>query len=246
MSRTDEPRDVCKLHVYNLKLTYLNYCDHTPTGAETERSGTGWDEVYYGEMQDLKLQGKNVAVFGLGDSVSYSENYADGTGELHDIFQNLGCNMLGYVSQEGYEYDESKAARGDKFCGLCLDNVNFEDLTEERVQNWVAQLKEEGITGGAAAPAVEPAAAAVEPLVAAAAAAVETPVADDATAAIIAQLEKENAALRQQLEESANMPAIDGADGYAPHYNSITGRTMWTSGDGRTCYYTEASTKVSP
>lgn len=40
------------------------------TGADTERSGTGWDEIYYGEMQDLNLQGKKVAVFGLGDSVS--------------------------------------------------------------------------------------------------------------------------------------------------------------------------------
>ena len=32
------------------------------TGADTERSGTGWDELYYGEMQDLNIQGKNVAV----------------------------------------------------------------------------------------------------------------------------------------------------------------------------------------
>jgi flavodoxin I len=54
------------------------------TGADTERSGTGWDEIYYSEMQTLNpsLEGKKVAVFGLGDSVSYSENYADATGEV--------------------------------------------------------------------------------------------------------------------------------------------------------------------
>ena len=54
------------------------------TGADTERSGTGWDEIYYSEMQDLSnvVAGKKVAVFGLGDSVSYSENYADATGEV--------------------------------------------------------------------------------------------------------------------------------------------------------------------
>lgn len=51
-------------------------------GADTERSGTGWDEIYYGEMQDVKLNGKKVAVFGLGDSVSYAENYADASGEV--------------------------------------------------------------------------------------------------------------------------------------------------------------------
>jgi flavodoxin I len=59
-------------------------CTHTfcPPGADMERSGTGWDEIYYSEMQDLKIAGKKVAVFGLGDSVSYSENYADATGEV--------------------------------------------------------------------------------------------------------------------------------------------------------------------
>lgn len=64
-----------------MRFTYNLYIG---TGADTERSGTGWDEIYYSEMQTLKpsLQGKKVAVFGLGDSVSYSENYADATGEV--------------------------------------------------------------------------------------------------------------------------------------------------------------------
>ena len=52
------------------------------TGADTERSGTAWDEVYYGEMGDLNLEGKPVAVFGLGDQESYGENYADASGEV--------------------------------------------------------------------------------------------------------------------------------------------------------------------
>ncbi|KAI2503706.1 flavodoxin [Fragilaria crotonensis] len=198
------------------------------TGADTERSGTGWDEVYYGEMQDLKLQGKNVAVFGLGDSVSYAENYADGTGELHDVFQALGCNMLGYVSQEGYEHEASKAIRGDLFCGLPLDNVNFEELTAERVSKWVAQLKDEGILDleGSGSRDDE---------------SVETP------DPVMADLD---AALRMDLEESSSLLTESiskvGAGGFTPHYNAKTGRTMWTSADGRTCYYTEASAKVSP
>ena len=35
------------------------------------------------------------------------------------------------------------------------------------------------------------------------------------------------------------------SDDYTPHYNSRTGRTMWTSKDGRTCYYTTEATKPS-
>ena len=193
-------------------------------------------------MQDLNLQGKNVAVFGLGDSISYAENYADGTGELHDVFQTLGCNMLGYVSQEGYEYEASKAIRDGLFCGLPLDNVNFEELTKERVKNWVAKLKDEGILAGAAAASsgtetVIIEGVTVEPTVPI------SPAADsDVAAAIIAQLEKENAALRHKLEESSSLLADDksGSVGFTPHYNAGTGRTMWTSSDGRTCFYTEA------
>ena len=193
-------------------------------------------------MQDLNLQGKNVAVFGLGDSISYAENYADGTGELHDVFQTLGCNMLGYVSQEGYEYEASKAIRDGLFCGLPLDNVNFEELTKERVKNWVAKLKDEGILAGAAAASsgtetVIIEGVTVEPTVPI------SPAADsDVAAAIIAQLEKENAALRHKLEESSTLLADDksGSVGFTPHYNAGTGRTMWTSSDGRTCFYTEA------
>jgi len=209
------------------------------TGADTERSGTGWDEIYYGEMQDLQIQGKPVAVFGLGDSVSYTENYADASGELHDVFEGLGAKMMGYTSQEGYEHEDSKAIRGDLFCGLLLDAVNQEDLTPERVQKWVAQLKDEGILEGSGAgstsgsvpgPAVE--------------------VVEQIPAAIngLAQYEEENALLQTQLDE--NSVLLDEtisvhSSGFTPHYNPKTQRTMFTSPDGRKCYYTDAAPKMN-
>lgn len=37
------------------------------TGADTERSGTSWDDFLYGELTSLDLKGKKVAVFGVGD-----------------------------------------------------------------------------------------------------------------------------------------------------------------------------------
>jgi len=242
----DGPIDIDALEepVSSLFGKYDAFIVGTPTwntGADVERSGVAWDEIYYTSMQELDLKGKKVAVFGLGDQVSYAENYADASGELHDVFQDLGCQMLGYTSQEGYEHEESKAIRGDKFCGLLCDMVNQEDLTEERVQNWVAQLKEEGILEGGAAPS----AAAAAP---AATVGTETSGAgsmDD----IIAKLEKENAELRKKLEENSleensklldqNIAAHD--IGFTPHLNPKTGVTMWTSADGRKCYYTSST-----
>ncbi|GAX09517.1 flavodoxin I [Fistulifera solaris] len=193
------------------------------TGANTERSGTGWDELYYSKMPALKTQldGKKVAVFGLGDQVSYAENYADATGELWDVFQGLGCTMLGAWSQEGYEHEASKSIRGDKFCGLLLDAVNQEELTGERVQQWVAQLIAEGIldssgfstaTSSASAKAVEE----------------ELP-----------EL-KEMATNSRILDENI---ALHSSGGFKAHVNPVSGRTMWTSADGRKSFTTVGTVK---
>lgn len=215
------------------------------TGADTERSGTGWDEVYYDEMQNLSLTGKKVAVFGLGDQVSYSDNYADASGELHDIFQNLGCEMMGYTSYEGYGHDASKAIRGDKFCGLLCDMVNEEDLSEERVKNWVIQLKNEGILEGASASTSKTAVVEEEDVEVKV---IPTNLApDDDVANAIEELKKENARLREMLEENSLLmdDVLEKQDdrGFTPHYNPTTQRTMWTSQDGQTCYYTVKAPK---
>lgn len=192
------------------------------TGADTERSGTGWDEIYYSTMQELDLQGKKVGVFGLGDQESYSENYADATGELHDVFQGLGCQMMGYTSQEGYEHEDSKAIRGDKFCGLLCDMVNQEELSEERVQNWIAQLKAEGFLEGGSVSAPAQTVIDVEP--------VET----------FSALEENSQILDKTIQSHANT-------GFTPYFNAKSKSTMWISPDGRSCYYTtEPKTTLSP
>lgn len=207
------------------------------TGADTERSGTGWDDLYYSTLPEIKavLNAKKVAVFGLGDQISYSDNYADATGELFDVFESLGCQMLGAWSQEGYEHDASKAIRGDKFCGLLLDMVNQEELTDERVEQWVAQLKAEGIlqagAGGgtvAAAPAPEaaPAAAPVNNVAASAPPAVTEPAEEWKET-----LEDFSATLDENI-------ALHSSGGFTPHYNAKTGETMWTSADGHSSFVT--------
>lgn len=164
--------------------------------------------------------------------------------KLHDVFESLGCKMMGYTSQMGYEHEDSKAIRGDLFCGLLCDQVNQEELTEERVQNWVSQLKLEGMLEGGAAPVVESVPQVSAP-----------PVADVDPAHAVAELEQENTKLRELLEDNSRLLdetiSVHGStsDGYAPHYNAKTGKTMWISPDGRSCYYTvdpPTSNKLSP
>jgi len=215
------------------------------TGADSERSGTGWDELYYKKLPALKkeLEGKPVAVFGLGDQISYGENYADATGELFDVFESLGCQMFGAWSQEGYEHQASKSIRGDKFCGLLLDMINQEDLTEARVQKWVAQLKEEGILRSASSAAV------ASPSSAAAAVATKATTTTTAPSQINGDVaEKANAELRTMVENSQildqTISALSGG-GFIPHYNPVSKSTMWISPDGRRAYKTMDTTTTN-
>jgi flavodoxin I len=217
------------------------------TGADTERSGTGWDELYYSTFPDFKaiLEGKKVAVFGLGDQVSYSENYADATGELFDVFESMGCQMLGSWGTDGYEHEDSKSLRGDKFCGLLLDMVNQEELTDERIERWVSQLKDEGILeGGGGAAAAGTGAAVAATLVAEGVngAAPEPVAASGRSAADWGATLDENSAL---LDQSI---AAHSTGGFTPHFNPRTGRTMWTSPDGTKSFVTAdaVTSRLSP
>merc|ERR1719378_796500 len=57
------------------------------TGADSERSGTAWDEFIYGDLTSLDLKGKKVAIFGLGDSAGYADNFCDAMDELKSCFE---------------------------------------------------------------------------------------------------------------------------------------------------------------
>ena len=119
-------------------------CPTWNTDADEYRSGTAWDDLL-DEIKGADLAGKPVAVFGCGDSQGYGDNFCDGIEELHETFAAAGAKMVGYVDAGGYQHQASKSVRGDKFLGLPLDEDNENDMTEERVASWVAQIKGEGM-----------------------------------------------------------------------------------------------------
>merc|ERR1719299_75372 len=115
------------------------------TGADSERSGTAWDEFLYGDLTGLDLKGKKVAIFGMGDQAGYADNYCDAMDELEECFKKQGATIVGAWPTEGYEHEESKSVRGDNFVGCAFDEDNQPDESEGRAQKWVEQIKGEGI-----------------------------------------------------------------------------------------------------
>jgi len=114
------------------------------TGADEQRSGTTWDD-YLDEIKGLDLCGKPVAVFGAGDSMGYGDNFCDAIEELHSTFEAAGAKMLGYTDASGYQHAESKSVKDGKFLGLPLDQDNEDDMTQDRVNTWIEQIKGEGM-----------------------------------------------------------------------------------------------------
>ena len=112
------------------------------TGADSERSGTAWDSILE-DIGELDLNGKKVAIFGLGDSSTYTENYCDAMEELHRYFKQAGASMVGYTAKTDYTFDESKSVVGEEFCGLPLDEDSESDMTDERLSGWAEKLKGE-------------------------------------------------------------------------------------------------------
>lgn len=102
-------------------------------------------ESHWDEIKDLDLNGKVVALFGMGDQVGYTDWFQDALGMLHDEIAASGCIRIGFWPNQGYDFAASKAltADGEFFVGLALDEDSQYELSEARIQHWVEQLKQE-------------------------------------------------------------------------------------------------------
>ena len=98
---------------------------------------SSWDDI-----AKLNLENKTVAIFGLGDQLGYAEWFQDAVGMLHDELLVLGCDIVGYWPNQGYDFIASKALTEDQqfFVGLSLDDENQYDLTDDRINTWCEQI----------------------------------------------------------------------------------------------------------
>ena len=101
-----------------------------------------WDE-FVPALEDLDLSTKKIALYGLGDQKGYPENFLDGVGIMAEILEAQGANLVGFTSVEGYEFESSRALRGEQFTGLAIDYENQGSMNKERIAAWVDQLKKE-------------------------------------------------------------------------------------------------------
>ena len=99
-------------------------------------------EAHWDDITGVDLNGKIVAIYGMGDQIGYTEWFVDAMGMLSDAIAGQNCQRIGFWSTTGYEFEKSKAVTpdGEWFVGLALDEENQYDQTDNRLLGWTAQI----------------------------------------------------------------------------------------------------------
>ena len=136
------------------KVDLLEVCDVSPDdfkkykiiliGIPTWYIGelqSDWD-YFLPDFKKIDFTGIKTTYFGLGDQLGYPDSFVDGIGILAKIVLENGGEVFGSWSTEGYDFDESLGINPDgDFYGLVIDDDNQHEMTEERVDKWLSQIK---------------------------------------------------------------------------------------------------------
>jgi flavodoxin I len=138
---------VGKADVYDVasaKASDLAACDALLFGSSTWGLGDLQDdwEDFIRTVKSADLSGKKIALFGCGDSSSYSDTFCDAMGKIYQAVKDK-ATVIGAVDTDGYSFDASEAVVDSRFVGLPLDEDNESRQTDERISRWTAALKEE-------------------------------------------------------------------------------------------------------
>ncbi len=134
--------DVKLIEVSHLKTEDLESYPNLILGTSTWGLGDLQDD-WEGALSLLgksNLNGKVIALFGLGDSDSYPDTFVDGMGTLYEAINGKGCTIVGEVSTNDYHFDLSKAAIDNNFVGVALDEDSESNLTNGRLDKWIATI----------------------------------------------------------------------------------------------------------
>lgn len=123
----------------------LQKYDNLILGANTWGYGDlqdDWESVLK-ELKNIDFSGKKVAIYSTGDQESYPDTFVDSIGILGEVVEEKGGILIGFTDTEGYNFNESKGAKNNKFMGLAIDDNNQSSMTLDRVKKWIEILKGE-------------------------------------------------------------------------------------------------------
>lgn len=110
---------------------------------DSEYANTDWAK-FFPEIAQADFTDKVVAIFGLGDHITYPGHFVNAMGRLYQEIKKTSPTALvvGSVDPATYDFEESEAVIDGKFIGLPVDEDFEPEMTDERITTWVSQVKE--------------------------------------------------------------------------------------------------------
>jgi len=97
-----------------------------------------WED-FENNLDNIDFSNKTIALVGLGDQEGYSDTFCNCLSHFYK-YVNSG-NLVGKTSTDGYHYDDSESVIDNEFVGLAIDDVNQDELTDERIEAWVKNIE---------------------------------------------------------------------------------------------------------
>lgn len=142
----DGPLNINRITLQDLlqyKLLILGtptYGEGTVPGKSTGVVAGSWEE-FLPQLENADLSDKTIALYGLGNQDKYPQRFADGLMQLYAALKKRGANMMGDWPVAGYTFEQSKSVVDNKFVGLVIDHAFQSMQTDERIQQWLEQIK---------------------------------------------------------------------------------------------------------
>ena len=140
-----KPDSVDLFNIGEVEVKKMEEYEFLIVGSPTWNIGELQDdwELKFSELDDLNMEGKMIAMFGVGDQFGYPDNYVDAIGIIGKKLAERGAELIGFTDASDYEFDNSLGVEDGIFLGLALDDDNQSEMTEERVEDWVEQIVDE-------------------------------------------------------------------------------------------------------
>lgn len=128
-------------NVANSSAAEVEKYDKIVLGSSTWGLGELQDDWYdfLDQLKKLKLEGREVALFGCGDAASYPDTFCDALGIIKEGLAESGCTFVGALERSEYQIDDSRAVEGDKTVGLLCDEYEPEQ-TDKMLPKWIAAI----------------------------------------------------------------------------------------------------------
>ncbi|GAB1360749.1 flavodoxin FldA [Porphyromonadaceae bacterium] len=130
-------------NVTNIKADTVAKYDLLLLGSSTDGYGELQEDWYDGVkvLKKSDLTGKKIALFGTGDSSSFSDSFCGALGELYKELESSGAIFIGQVDSAEYTFDDSDALINGQFIGLAIDEMNEPEKTDDRITRWIESIQ---------------------------------------------------------------------------------------------------------